>query len=244
MTDRFTDPRDLLAQGVWAPRGSIGAPVEVDLCATVESAQGVFLDRLREVQQSRDADTHLYRFGTTVAVTTVWPGQRDALVPLIDDQISRVGSPDQHWWSQAPPIRELEADVLATGVRLIPGLAGESYERAIYARTPAELETLASLLRDEALRDQVAAIDTRRQTVLMLRGVVDVDAVTSVTLQEEVGSSMGSRELGHTMYLATEGATLSIATLLVTDRLTETPLQARLLDQHVKRSMPGEAPRH
>jgi hypothetical protein len=77
----------------------------------------------------------------------------------------------------------------------------------------------------------------------MLRGVVDVDAVTSVTLQEEVGSSMGSRELGHTMYLATEGATLSIATLLVTDRLTETPLQARLLDQQVKRSLPGEAPR-
>jgi hypothetical protein len=45
------------------------------------------------------------------------------------------------------------------------------------------------------------------------------------------------------MYLETEGATLSIATVVVTDRLTETPHRARLLDHLVKRSMDAEAPR-
>lgn len=243
MINRFSDPRDLLAQGFWTPRGFMGSPVEVDLCATVESAQGLFLDRLREVQQQRDADIHLYRFGTTVACTTVWPQQQAALLPTIDDLTARVGVPDQHWWSQAPPLRELDAEILAKGVRLVPRLAGESYERAIYARTPTELETLVSMLRDDDVREQVAAVDTRQQTVLMLRGVVDIHAVTSVRLEQEVGSSFGSRTLGHAMYLETEGATLSIATVVVTDRLTETPHRVRLLDPLVKRSMDAEAPR-
>ena len=45
------------------------------------------------------------------------------------------------------------------------------------------------------------------------------------------------------MYLETEGAALSIGTVVITDRLTETPHRVRLLDQLVKRSMDAEAPR-
>ena len=45
------------------------------------------------------------------------------------------------------------------------------------------------------------------------------------------------------MYLETEGATLSIATVMVTDRLTETPDRVKLLDQFAQRSrMDAEAP--
>lgn len=239
------DPRDLLASGYYRPRGQTGfAPVTVTLLDTASAAEDYFIDRVRDRQRARHLDTHVYRWDSTVAVTSFSPDHEAHFIPAVDQSVAELGDPDQHWWSFAPPLRRLEAEVVATHVRLNPATAGtHSDSRALYARTPKELAALAALLEDAGLQEQVASINTRKQTVVLMRGVCEIAAVNTVEIEQEVFEVSGRATLEHSMYIATEGATSAVATLLVMDRLTQTPASAIIRDPALSLAMIGDTAR-
>lgn len=195
LREMVPDPRDLLAYGYHRPgRYSGFAPVIVALCAGEEAAAAAFTYQLRNQQTSRWLDVHLYRLGTTVAATTFMPDQDAGLIPVVAERIARLGPPDRHWWSLAPPVREMGAEVLSSRVRLSASKAGaHSDARAIFARTPKQREVLLELLDDAELRDLVAGVDPRK-TVLLLRGVSEVASIESMKIEEElIDNGLGTR---------------------------------------------------
>lgn len=239
------DPRDLLASGFYRPAGQTGsAPVFVTLLTDVPAAEAYFVDSVRVRQRARHYDAHVYRWGAVVAVTAFSLDHEAHFIPAVDQCIAKLGEPDEHWWSLAPPVRELDAEVLATKVRLQTGTAGaHSESRALYARTPTELAVLVEMIEDDVLREQVASISTLEHTVLMLRGICEITAVKSVVIEQET-VEVGAREprLEHAMYLHTEGATAAIATLLVMDRLKQTPAMVILRDPDLNSNMISQTP--
>lgn len=238
------DPRDLLAGGYFRPRGHGDAPVWVTLLATTAAAEAYFAARVQDRQRMRHLDVHVYRWGTTVAVTQLSPDREARFIAGVDQRVARLGDPDQHWWSLGPPLYELHADVVATQVRLDPATAGTFQDsRAIYARTPEELDALVAMLGDTALRERVASVDTRKQTVLLMRGVAEIESVESVVIEQEVFDHGLGPKLEHAMYLHTRGATSAIATLLVMDSLTRTPAAAVIEDPAMRTGIIGDSAR-
>jgi hypothetical protein len=238
------DPRELLAYGYYRP-GRYGgfAPVLVTLCATEEAAETCFTSQLRRNQTSRWLDVHVYRLGTTIAVSTFMPAQDAELIPVVAERIARLGPPDRHWWSLAPPVREMQAQVLSSRVRLSASKAGaHSDARAIYARTPKQREVLLELLADPEVRELVAGVDTRKKTLLLLRGVSEVRSVEAVKIEEELIDNGLGDSLEHAMYIKTVGASMAIGTLIVLDRLGRTPARATLIDHYVSQAMIGDLP--
>jgi hypothetical protein len=237
------DPRDLLAYAYYRPRRYGGfAPVMVACCAGEAAAEACFTYQLRSQQTSRWLDVRVYRLGTTVAVTTFMPAQDADLIPVVAERIARLGPPDRHWWSLAPPVREMGAEVLSSRVRLTISKAGaHSDARAIFARTPKQREVLLELLDDAEVRDLVAGVDARK-TVLLLRGVFEVGSVDSVKIEEELMDNGLGESLEHALYIKTKGASMATGTLLVMDRLTRTPARATLLDHYVNQAMIGDVP--
>lgn len=238
------DPRDLLGYGYYRPgRYSGFAPVVVALCASEEVAEVFFTAQLRKRQTSRWLDAHVYRLGNTVAVTTFMPAQDGDLIPVVAERIARLGPVERHWWSLAPPVRQMTAEVLYSRVRLTASKAGaHSDARAIFARTPKQREVLLQLLEDPEVRDLVAGVDTRKKTILLLRGVSEVGSVESVKIEEELIDNGLGASLEHAMYIKTVGASTAIGTLIVLDRLARTPARATLLDHYVSRAMIGDIP--
>ena len=183
MSNRFSDPRDLLAQGFWAPRGFIGSPVEVDLCATEEYRPG-------SLPRPAPRSAAAARGGHPPVPVRHHGCLHDGLAPATGGPGSHDRRPDGPFRRAGPALVEPGA-ATARARRRDPGhgcasgvaIGWESYERAICARTPTELETLVAMLRDDDVREKVAAVDTRQHTVLMLRGVVDLHAVTSVRVR-------------------------------------------------------------
>jgi hypothetical protein len=237
------DPRDLLAYAYYRP-GRYGgfAPVMVACCAGEAAAEACFTYQLRSKQTSRWLDVHVYRLGTTVAVTTFMPAQDADLIPVVAERIARLGPPERHWWSLAPPVREMGAEVLSSRVRLTISKAGaHSDARAIFARTPKQRKVLLELLDDAEVRDLVAGVDSRK-TVLLLRGVFEVGSVESVKIEEELIDNGLGDTLEHAIYLNTKGASMATGTLIVLDRLGRTPARATLVDHYVSRAMIGDVP--
>lgn len=238
------DPRDLLAYGYHRPGSYSGfAPLTVALCTNEDAADDCFTGQIRTNQTSRRLDVHIYRLGTTVAVSKFMPAQDADLIPVVAERIARLGSPERHWWSLAPPLRQMGAKVLSSRVRLSPSKAGaHSDARAIFARTPKQREVLIELLDDPEVRDLVAGVDTRKKTVLLLRGVSEVGSVESVKVEEELIDNGLGESLEHAMYIKTMGASMAIGTLIVMDRLARTPARTTLLDHYVSRAMIGDVP--
>lgn len=241
----FPDPRDLLAYGYYRPAGQSGfAPVVAVCCATEASAERLFSGRVKQHQTERFNDVHVYRWGAGAAVTKFLLPYEAHFVPLIDQRIARLGPPDQHWWSQAPPLRRLDAEVIAVRVRLSPARAGtHSDARAVYARTPKQLDALALYMEDAEVRDLVAGIDTRKQSVVLLRGVSEIGSVQTVKIEEELIDRGAGDALDHAMYFSTEGASMATGTLLVMDRLQKTPGRATILDRYLRQAMIADVPR-
>ncbi len=161
-----------------------------------------------------------------------------------DEAVSTLGEPDDHWWSLAPPLRELSGRVLASHVRLSAVTAGAHGDaRALFARTPSEIKALATMLADDEVKDVLAAVNTRKQTAVLLRGIAEVALVLGGTIVEDVlDHGLGPRP-EHRMLLETRGASMAIGTLVVVDRLSRTPAEATLVDPAIRTTVSGDKPR-
>lgn len=238
------DPRDLLAHGYYRPPNQSGfAPVMVTCCAGEAASGACFVAQVRKNQTARWQDVHVYRFGNAVAVTSFVLPHEERFMTMVNERVARLGPPDQHWWSLAPPLQQVKAEVLSSRVRLSRSKAGaHSDARAIFARTPKQRDVLIELLEDAEVRGLVAGVDTRKKTVALLRGVSEIASVKSVKIEEELMDNGLGESLQHAMYIHTEGASTATGTLVVMDRIGRTPGRATLVDHYVSRAMIGDVP--
>lgn len=189
------------------------------------------------------SDVHVYRWGNTVAHTQFHSPMDDEHIAAVDAKIAALATPDQHWWSLEPPLKQVMGRVEARYVRLSPLANALLLVHALYARNRDELETLSSLVADEDVRSKIDSIDTGRETALLLRGFSEVGEVVSGTVVEEIIHKLDEPELGHRVFLSTTGASMATATLLVIDRLDQTPAATTVLDPAVSLPMDAGKPR-
>jgi hypothetical protein len=133
------------------------------------------------------------------------------------------------WTNADPPLAVAGGEVLATRVPLTAGPGtGAGQSRAVVARSPQSRRALMDLIADEAVRAQVAAINLRTTSVLLLIGVAAVDRVEQVSLHELVAKFEDKTYVE--LRIAASGATQTTATVVAVDRLPVVPSSARLLD--------------
>lgn len=235
------DPRSILGGGYHRPAGHSGfAPVVVRAYADEGTAKEHFARAARKHQPQRfDNDVHVYRFGTSVATTFFLPDYEGDHIASVDERISKLGEPDDHWWSMAPPLQELTGAVLASHVRLSTTTVDP---RALFARTPTEVKALSTMVADDEVKDLLASVNTRKQTAVLFQGVSEVAFVFSGSVVEEVLDHGLGPKLEHRMLLKTSGASMAVGTLMVVDRLSRTPAAATLRDPALYTTMLGNEP--
>lgn len=236
------DPRSILGGGYHRPAGHGGfAPVVVRVYADAGTAKEHFARAAQMHQRQRFInDVHVYRFGTFVATTAFIPEHESHHIAAVDAKISRLGAPDDHWWSLAPPLRELTGGVLASHVRL--SWPGPVDARAVFARTPSEVKVLATMIADDEVKDLLTSVNTRKQTAVLLQGVTEIAFVFSGSIVEEVLDHGLGPQLEHRMLLDTDGASMAVGTLVVVDRLTRTPATATVNDPALHTTMIANKP--
>jgi len=237
----FADPRRVLGGGHFFPPNFSGfAPASVVVCADEDAARHVFL--LTAETATYDPSTHVYRFGDVVASMKMAAGDpalAARLAGAIDQlvQPGRLGAPDDHWWSGTPPA-DLTAEVVASHVRLDPATAGTHLaERVLVARTPAQQRALVALLADDDVRAQAAAVSTKSHSLLLLRGVAEVESAINATLREEVFDRGAGPGMGQRLSLYTSGATSGYATLVAVERLPAVPEMVWIEDPGLRRGL-------
>lgn len=239
--DAFDDPRRVLGGGAWFPPRTVGfAPVSMAVCADEDAARHAFL--LVAERATYDADCHVYRFADVVASMRFDAGPA-ALTRQLGEAIDklsrpgRLGAPDQHWWSGAPRT-EVGVEVVASGVRLDPATAGTHLaERVVVARTPAQQRALVALLADDDVRARAAAVSTKVHSLLLLRGVAELESATRATLRQEVVDRGAGPVMGQRLSLYTSGATSAYATLVTVGRLPEVPQMVWIEDPSLRRGL-------
>ncbi len=178
---------EVLAHGHWYPPGTSGfAPVNAVLCDSALAAERVYLDRCNYGRGSVRHDRRFYRFNCLVITTSfALPSPGDVNQARDQDRIADVarriallGTPDEFFDSQAPPIQEVTAEILATKA---PVAAHEDRmnhgRRVVLARTANEIEKAAAYLNDPAVAAEIRATSSRKHSILILWGVDDVASV-------------------------------------------------------------------
>jgi len=240
----FADPRRVLGGGFFFPPNFSGfAPASVVVCADEDASRHLFL--LTAETATYDRSTHVYRFGDVVASMKVGDGD-PALAARLEGAIDqllqpgRLGAPDDHWWSGTPP-SDLTAEVVASRVRLDPATAGTHMaERVLVARTPGQQRALVALLADEDVRAQAAAVSTKTHSLLLLRGVAEVESAINATLRDEVFDRGAGPAMGQRLSLYTSGATSGYATLVAVGRLPAVPKMVWIEDPGLRRGLPTD----
>jgi hypothetical protein len=238
------DPRLVLCDGTWPSRYSGFAPAALVICADVGTAEVVFLHMARGGQMF-GVDSHVYRWGDVVLSTHQQADDVDrnrridaGLAQLT--QPERLGEPDDQWWNNAAPLAELDAEVVASHVRLDHVTAGTHLaEHVTIARTPAQQRALVELLADDDVRAQVAAISTTRHSILLLRGVAEISDATSATVTEEIMYRPDHPERAQRLSLHTTGASSGFATVVRVQRLAAVPAMVWIEDPGLRRGIPA-----
>lgn len=176
----------IVGSAAWWPSGASGfAPIGVSLCVGPSEAASLFRSHASErITHRLGNDRHVYRFGDVVVVLSA--PTIDGSTEELDRRLRLLGKPDEHWWGGDPPIASPKLEVVAAGVALDPARAGRHHYRdAFVARTPAELARLAALVGDPAVKAAVKAIDTRKQSVILVRGLSELDGVESAQVHPD-----------------------------------------------------------
>jgi hypothetical protein len=225
------DPRDFVA--CWSFRvPTSGFPrLWVSAWTTEESA------RKDLAVQRRILETRM-RSGALIAARTgnvvIAHDDRDVDPDLgLASALFALGKPDDYWAEADATILNKPARILASKVLLDLQSSGPGLTTA---RTTKQLQDLAKRITDPRTREQVLQIDPKRESVLLLIGVSNLDAA-SVHVTDLVD--------GPHALIRSSGTSTVIATLLVTPQLKVTPTQATVEDEGRKfwsvggRRLPG-----
>lgn len=221
----FGNPDLVIATGWFKPHGAHSdAPITVTLCPNRQAAEMIFVERVREaLPYFPDAGHHVYRFGNLVVASRTMYHNRPT-GEEIDAYVARLGTPDAHWMSEAAPLAEFPGEVVANYVRLTPDVGGVHWDkRAVFARTPKELASLAAMIADPVLRSRLEEVSTRKHTILLLRGVVEVEGLQPARLYVEPGEVGVSNKIEHRLIVGARYASAGVATVILLGRLPMTP---------------------
>lgn len=229
------DPRDIRAVAFYRPEVHSGFPaVEVMLASGVEVAEKIYAHLLAQRHRREWPDSenvHLYRFGDIVIDSRFNLDRQVRFSEEFEVRIAAVGEPDRHWWSGAPPQQSVSGSVLETWVRLTRDRGGtHSTSKAMVARNPKELNLIVEMIEDPELRERLRAVPLASKSVILLRGVASIDEIDTMEVHERVIDVGDGPEVGHVLSMRTDGATMGIATAVVTDRLEKRPAKLVVSD--------------
>ncbi|MEA2972915.1 MAG: hypothetical protein QOG82_1373 [Actinomycetota bacterium] len=246
-SDTFADPRRVLGGGAYLPPKTSGfAPVLIVVCADEDASRHAFLLMAQGAQYA--PNSHVYRFRDVVARVALGTDDGALSMRLEEaiDQLSqpdRLGEPADHWWSAGPPRADVAAEVVASRVRLNPATAGTHLaEHVLVARTPAQQRALVAMLADDDVRIRAAAVSTRDHSLLLLRGVAEIESASNATVRDEVFDRGSGPAMGQRLSLYTSGATSGYATLVLVGRLPVAPQMVWIEDPGLRRGLLADTP--
>ncbi len=131
--------------------------------------------------------------------------------------------------------------MVARRVRLDPASAGTHLaERVLVARTPGQQRAIVALLADDDVGAQAAAVSIKSPSLLLLRGVAEVQTAINATLRQEVFDRDAGPGMGQRLSLYTSGATSGHATLVAVGRLPAVPQIVWIEDPGLRRGLPAD----
>jgi hypothetical protein len=229
------EPR-IVVDGSWDPLGTGGfVPVFVRLCEDERSARRVYAQWVKEkmLYIGRE-DAHVYRWGTTVALTHLRPGY-DCSADVLDTAMGRYGMPDEEWWSLGEPMVRLGAALVANRVSL-RDKRSHPYLFSYVARTARERKIiLEKVAEDDPAAGLIAQVDLKKQSVILLVGVFEVEDPTGAHVH---AVPLSNGEDGHMVIVDVSETTAGVATVLVVDKLPLRPTEIQVAAPNRRLDMP------
>ncbi len=221
---------DVIAQWVaWGPEQG-EAPAAAFLMRSEDAARTVFAELCaqRHLRGSmlwvKSHEVVFFRVGRLVmGIEHSWPGTPSA------EWAQRLRADffdaDEEW-SQYEEVEEVTGtEVVAVRLEVAP--VGRSGRGAVVARTEKSLQRLCSFIQDSELRNQIAATDLSRHSVILATGLPAVTNVSEATLKTYRRSD-SKRPTDIDLVYPSADNNHVVGTVLITDRLPATPARINI----------------